>query len=326
MRKDKIDKLIDDVNKEFGEGSAARLGSFPVLKNIDCIPTGSISLDLALGVGGLPKGRIVELYGAESSGKTTLALSIVSQAQKLGLDVSYIDVEYALDPSYCKILGVDVDNLIISQPNSGEEALNLVQKYVESGDIGLIVIDSVAALLPVAEEEGEIGNQLMGVKARLMSQAMRKLTPIIAKKKALVLFINQIRSKMGQMSYGAETTTTPGGMALRFAASVRLEMKTINKIKDGDKIIGNNVRVKITKNKVAPPFKQAEFMLKYGEGIAYELDVLNTGLLYGVIRKEGNTCFYKDEKIGVGINNSWQKLKEDKDLCDRIVKDLLTDE
>lgn len=318
------EQLIKELNKEFGDGSAIRLTDDNRVK-VDVIPTGSISLDFALGVGGLPRGRIVEIFGPESGGKTTLALNVIAQAQKLGGKAAYIDAEHALDPDYSEKLGVNLSELIISQPNGGEEALNLMQRYVESGIIDIVVVDSVAALTPTTEMEGNMGSQFIGLQARMMSQAMRKITPLAAKHKTLIIFINQIRMKIGGPAWG-NPETTPGGNALKYHASVRLDIRRISNVKEGENIIGTNVKVKVAKNKVAAPFKTAEFILEFGKGIAKELDILNTAVLYDVVRKEGNTYFYGEEKIGVGISASWQVLKENQDLLSKIRTELLKED
>ncbi|MBI2098784.1 MAG: recombinase RecA, partial [Candidatus Wildermuthbacteria bacterium] len=289
-----------------------RLGD---VKKVDVavVPTGSFSLDLALGVGGFPKGRIVEVFGPEASGKSTIALHAVAEVQKQGGKAAYIDAEHALDPEYAKKLGVKVPDLLISQPDSGEEALNIMESLVRSGIIDLIVVDSVAALTPKAEIEGEMGAQFIGLQARMMSQALRKITALADRNNTLIIFINQLRDKIGMMGYG-EPTTTPGGRALKFYASVRVDLRRIAQIKKGEDVVGNRTRAKVAKNKVAPPFKIAEFDIMYGEGISYEGDVLNTALKAGVVKKTGNTLSFEDEKLGVGIEASREKLKADKKL------------
>ncbi len=315
-----IDSLLESLQEKFGEGSIMKLGEVKRV-NVDAIPSGSFSLDLALGVGGFPKGRIIEIFGPESSGKTTLALHAVAEAQKKGGKAAFIDAEHAMDPDYAKRLGVKINDLLISQPDSGEEALNILESLVKSGIIDIIIVDSVAALTPRAEIEGEIGDQHIGRQARLMSQALRKITSIIDKSNCTVIFINQIRMKIGIMFGNPETT--PGGLALKFAASVRLDIRRIAQIKKGEEVVGNRVRVKVVKNKVAPPFKETEFDILYGEGISAEGDVLNTGIKYGVISKSGNTYSFEGQKLGVGLEQSREKLKEDKKLSEDIKKKLI---
>lgn len=326
MKKDKeenkknngIDELLKSLQEKFGEGSIMKLGD---VKKVDVavIPTGSFSLDLALGVGGFPRGRIIEIFGPESSGKTTLALHAVAEAQKSGGKAAFIDAEHALDPEYAKRLGVKVNDLIISQPDSGEEALNILENLVRSGIIDVIVVDSVAALTPKTEIEGEMGAQYIGLQARMMSQALRKLTAISARSNTLIIFINQLRDKIGMMGYG-EPTTTPGGRALKFYASVRIDIRRIAQIKKGEDIVGNRARAKVVKNKVAPPFKISEFDIMYGQGISYEGDILNVAIKEGAVKKTGNTYSFEDEKLGVGMEASREKLKEDKQLLNKIKK------
>jgi recombination protein RecA len=286
MKNQKQDKelknLLEELKKEFGEGSIMTLETIPKV-DVEVISTGSPSLDLALGVGGLPRGRIIEIYGPESSGKTTLALSVAAEVQKTGGQVAFIDTEHALDPDYAKRIGVNVEKLVISQPDSGEDALNIVEKLIRSGLFDLIIVDSVAALVPKAELEGEVGDQFIGLQARMMSQALRKLTGIISKTRTVLIFINQTRSMIGGIIPGQETT--PGGKALKFYASVRIELKRLSQIKKGEEIIGNKIKAKIVKNKVAPPFKTAEFDIYYNEGISYEADLINLGERLGVIKK-----------------------------------------
>ncbi|OGZ54444.1 MAG: recombinase RecA, partial [Candidatus Ryanbacteria bacterium RIFCSPLOWO2_01_FULL_48_26] len=285
------------------------------------IPTGSFSLDLALGVGGLPRGRVVEIYGPESSGKTTLALNVVAQAQKQGGKTAFIDAEHALDPEYAARLGVKINDLLISQPDNGEEALNILESLVRSEMISVVVVDSVAALTPKAEIEGEMGDQHVGRQARMMAQALRKLTAIAARSNTLVIFINQLRMKIGVMFGNPETT--PGGMALKFAASVRIDVRRIAQVKKGENVVGSRVKAKVVKNKVAPPFKISEFDIMYGEGISYEADVLNTGIKYGVVAKSGASYSFEGEKLGAGFDNVREKLKEDKKLLGEIKKKVL---
>ena len=312
-----IDKLLESLQDKFGEGAIMRLGEAGQAQ-VDVISTGSFSLDLALGVGGLPKGRIIEIYGPESSGKTTLALNVVAQAQKKGGKAAFIDAEHALDPEYAAKLGVKVKELLISQPDNGEEALNILESLVRSGMIDVVVVDSVAALTPRAEIEGEMGQQFMGLQARMMGQALRKLTAIAAKTGTMIIFINQIRMKIGIMFGNPETT--PGGRALPFSASVRIDIRRIAQIKKGEDIVGGRVRAKVVKNKVAPPFKIAEFDITYGEGISYDADVANTALKYGVITKTGATYTFEGQKLGVGIENVKTSFKENAKLLHEIEK------
>jgi len=316
-----LDKLLDSLQDKFGEGAIMKLGDAKKV-NVAVIPTGSFSLDLALGVGGFPKGRIVEVFGPEMSGKSTLSLQAIAEVQKKGGKAAYIDAEHALDPEYAQKLGVKLNDLLVSQPDSGEEALNILESLVRSGMIDIVVIDSVAALTPKAEIEGEMGAQFIGLQARLMSQALRKITALADRTGTLIIFINQIREKIGMMGYG-ESTTTPGGRALKFYASVRIELKRIAQIKKGEEVIGNRTRAKVVKNKVAPPFKVAEFDIIYGEGISYEGDVLNIAIKNGVIKKTGNTYYFDNEKLGVGLEASREKLKQDKKLLEEIEKKTL---
>lgn len=313
-----IDNLIESLQDKFGEGAIMKLGDVKKV-DVQVVPTGSFSLDLALGVGGFPRGRIVEVFGPEMSGKSTSALHAIAEVQKQGGKAAYIDAEHALDPDYAQKLGVKINDLLISQPDSGEEALNILENLVRSGIIDLIVVDSVAALTPRAEIEGEMGAQFIGLQARMMSQALRKLTAITAKNNVLIIFINQLREKIGMMGYG-EPTTTPGGRALKFYASVRIDLRRIAQIKKGEEVIGNRTRAKVVKNKVAPPFKIAEFDIIYGEGISYESDVLTTAIKYGIVSKSGNTYSFDSEKLGVGLDASRIKLKEDKKLLEEIKK------
>lgn len=317
-----LDKLLESLQEKFGEGAIMKLGDVKKV-DVQVVPTGSFSLDLALGVGGFPRGRIVEVFGPEMSGKSTLALHAISEIQKQGGKAAYIDAEHALDPDYAKKLGVNLNDLLISQPDSGEEALNILESLVRSGMIDLIVVDSVAALTPRVEIEGEMGAQFIGLQARMMSQALRKLTAISDKNNVLIIFINQLREKIGMMGYG-ERTTTPGGRALKFYASVRIDLRRIAQIKKGEEVIGNRTRAKVAKNKVAPPFKIAEFDIIYGEGISYEGDILNSAIKYGIVKKTGNTYSLEGEKLGVGLEASREKLKQDKKLLEEIKKKTLT--
>ena len=312
-----IDKLLESLQDKFGEGAIMKLGDTR-RADVDVISTGSFSLDLALGVGGLPKGRIIEIYGPESSGKTTLALNVVAQAQKKGGKAAFIDAEHALDPEYAEKLGVKVKELLISQPDNGEEALNILESLVRSEMIDVVVVDSVAALTPRAEIEGEMGQQFMGLQARMMGQALRKLTAIAAKTNTMIIFINQIRMKIGIMFGNPETT--PGGRALPFSASVRIDIRRIAQIKKGEDVVGNRVKAKVVKNKVAPPFRIAEFDITFGEGISYESDMATCAMKYGVMTKTGATYTFEGQKIGVGIEAVKEKLKEDKKLLHEIEK------
>jgi len=312
-----LDNLLSTLQDKFGEGAIMKLGDAKKV-NVDIIPTGSFSLDLALGVGGLPRGRIIEIYGPESSGKTTLALNVVAQAQKKGGKTAFIDAEHAMDPDYAAKLGVKIKELLISQPDSGEEALNILESLVKSGIIDVVVVDSVAALTPKAEIEGEMGAQFIGLQARMMSQALRKLTAISAKSNTMIIFINQLREKIGVMFGSPETT--PGGRALKFYSSVRIDVRRIAQVKKGDVVVGNRVKAKVAKNKVAPPFKLAEFDIMFGEGISYEADVLNAAIKHGVVTKSGATYSFEGNKIGVGFEKTAEMLKEDKKLLGELKK------
>ena len=312
-----LEELLSSLQDKFGEGAIMKLGDAKKV-NVDVIPTGSFSLDLALGVGGIPKGRIVEIFGPEASGKTTLALNVVAQAQKKGGKAAFIDAEHAMDPEYASRLGVKIKELLISQPDSGEEALNIVESLVKSGIIDIIVVDSVAALTPKAEIEGEMGAQFIGLQARMMSQALRKLTAISAKSNTTIIFINQLRDKIGVMFGSRETT--PGGRALKFYCSVRIDVRRIAQVKKGEAIVGNRVRAKVVKNKVAAPFREAEFDIMFGQGISYEGDVLNAALKYGSVTKSGATYTMDGEKIGVGFDKVVEMLKEDKKLLNELKK------
>jgi recombination protein RecA len=319
MKNQKQDKelknLLEELKKEFGEGSIMTLETIPKV-DVETISTGSPSLDLALGVGGLPRGRIIEIYGPESSGKTTLALSVAAEVQKTGGQVAFIDTEHALDPDYAKRIGVNVEKLVISQPDSGEDALNIVEKLIRSGLFDLIIVDSVAALVPKAELEGEVGDQFIGLQARMMSQALRKLTGIISKTRTVLIFINQTRAMIGGMVPGQETT--PGGKALKFYASVRIELKRVAQVKKGEEIIGNKIKAKIVKNKVAPPFKTAEFDIYYEEGISYEADLINLGEKLGVVKKSGNSYFFEETKLGGSFQSAREFLKQNPEISKKI--------
>ena len=312
-----LDLAITQIDRQFGKGSIMRLGDnkFSQMENV--ISTGCLSLDVALGVGGVPKGRIVEVYGPESSGKTTLALHIVAEAQKVGSYAAFIDAEHAVDPEYAKNLGVDTKELLISQPDNGEEALGICETLVRSGALDVIVVDSVAALVPRAELEGDMGDAHVGLQARLMSQALRKLTGTVSRSNTIVIFVNQIREKIGVMFGNPETT--PGGRALKFYSSIRLEIRRITTLKDGGDSVGNRVRIKIVKNKVAPPFKQTEVDLMYGQGISYEGDVLDLAVSGNIVEKTGAWFSYGDMKIGQGRENSKQFLKDNQDIRMEII-------
>lgn len=315
-----MESAISQIEKQFGKGSIMRLGQKEVSEVVPVIPTGSIAFDIALGVGGVPKGRVVEIYGQEASGKTTLALHIIAEAQKQGGVAAFIDAEHALDPEYARRLGVDVENLLISQPDYGEQALEIAEILVRSGTVDVVVVDSVAALVPKAELEGEMGDSHMGLQARLMSQALRKLTGIVSRSKTCFIFINQVRERIGIIMGNPETTT--GGRALKFYASVRVEIRKILSIKDGENTVGNRVKVKIVKNKLAPPFKEAEFDIVYGEGISKEGDLVDTGVSYGVIEKAGTWYSYKGERLGQGRDNVKNLLKQNKELADKIREEI----
>ncbi|MEK7565285.1 MAG: recombinase RecA [Patescibacteria group bacterium] len=312
-----LQETVKEIRERFGEGSIMALGDAPKV-DVEAIPTGSISLDLALGVGGIPKGRIVEIYGPESSGKTTLTLHIVAEAQKRGNLTAFIDAEHALDPDYAKKIGVNTDDLLISQPDNGEQALDIVEALVKSGRVGVVVVDSVAALTPQAEIDGEMGDMQMGLQARLMSKALRKLTNIAAKSGTTVIFTNQIRMKLGVMFGNPETT--PGGNALKFFSSIRMDIRRIAQLKSKEEIVGNRVRVKVVKNKVAAPFRQAEFDLMYNQGIASLADILHTGVRLGVLDKSGSWYQYAGQKIGQGTEASVAYLKENSKTSLEIVE------
>jgi recombination protein RecA len=307
-----LDLALGQIEKQFGKGSILRLGSKDAIVPVSVISTGSISLDAALGVGGLPRGRVIEIFGPESSGKTTIALQVIAEAQKKGGIAAFIDVEHALDPVYARKLGVDIDNLLVSQPDYGEQALEITNTLTGSGQIDVLVVDSVAALVPKAELDGEMGDSHMGLQARLMSQALRKLTGVVSKSRTCLIFINQIREKIGVMFGNPETTT--GGRALKFYASVRLDIRRIAAIKDGDAVVGNRTKVKVVKNKVASPFREAEFDLIYGEGVSKEGDLLDLGVAQNIVEKSGSWFSYKGERIGQGRETARQFLKDNQDI------------
>lgn len=317
MEKQKaLEAALGQIEKAFGKGSVMRLGQRPVISDVATVSTGSLGLDIALGIGGLPKGRIIEIYGPESSGKTTLSLHVVAEAQKAGGTCAFVDAEHALDPVYARKLGVDTDNLIISQPDAGEQALEIADTLVRSGAIDVLVVDSVAALVPKAELEGEMGDHHVGLQARLMSQALRKLTGSVSKTNCMVIFINQIRHKIGIMFGNPETTT--GGNALKFYASVRLDIRRIGALKDRDEVIGNQTRVKVVKNKVAPPFKVVEFDIMYGEGISKTGELIDFGVKANLIEKSGSWYSYKDQRIGQGRENARVYLKENPKVAEEL--------
>ena len=313
---------LSQIEKQFGKGSVMRMGESDIAKDIQAVSTGSLGLDIGLGIGGLPRGRVVEIYGPESSGKTTLTLSVIAQMQKLGGSAAFIDAEHALDPQYAGKLGVKVDELIISQPDNGEQALEIADMLVRSGSVDVVVIDSVAALVPRAELEGEMGEPQMGLQARLMSQALRKLTANIKRSNTLVIFINQIRMKIGVMFGNPETTT--GGNALKFYASVRIDIRRIGSIKKGEEVIGSETRAKIVKNKVAPPFRQAEFDILYGEGISREGEIIELGVANNIIEKSGAWYSYGKDRIGQGKDNTRDYLKENPQIADEIESKIRT--
>jgi len=310
-----LEMAISQIERQFGKGSIMRLGDTAKL-NVEVIPTGSIELDIALGVGGVPRGRIIEIFGPESSGKTTLALHMIAEAQKIGGTGAFIDAEHALDPVYAKNLGVNIEDLLVAQPDTGEQALEIAEALVRSGAVDIIVIDSVAALVPKAEIDGEMGDSHVGLQARLMSQALRKLAGVTSKSKTIVVFINQLREKVGIMFGNPETT--PGGRALKFYATIRLDVRKVDAIKQGNEIIGNRTRVKVVKNKIAPPFKQAEFDIMYGEGISREGSILDIGTSIDIIEKSGAWYSYGDIRLGQGRENAKQFLKENKEIADEI--------
>ena len=308
-----LDAALGQIEKQFGKGSVMKLGDSSVHMNVETVPTGSLSLDIALGLGGIPKGRIVEVYGPESSGKTTVALHMVAEVQKRGGIAGFIDAEHALDPVYAKHIGVDVDNLYISQPDNGEQALEITETMVRSGAVDIVIVDSVAALVPRAEIEGDMGDSHVGLQARLMSQALRKLTAVISKSNCIVIFINQLREKVGVMFGNPETTT--GGRALKFYSSIRLDVRRIEALKQAGEIVGNRTRIKVVKNKIAPPFKEAEFDIMFGQGISKAGDILDLAADLGIINKSGAWYAYKDGKIGQGRENAKQYLKENPDVA-----------
>ncbi len=314
-KKKALQTALAQIDKNFGKGTVMRLGDRPEM-NVEAIPTGSLALDAALGIGGVPKGRIIEIYGPESSGKTTLALHILAEAQKRGGEVAFVDAEHALDPVYAAALGVDIDNLLVSQPDTGEQALEITDALVRSGAVDAVVVDSVAALVPKQEIEGEMGDTFVGLQARLMSQALRKLAGTIAKTNCVVIFINQLRMKIGVMYGNPETTT--GGNALKFYASVRLDVRRIEQIKEGTNVIGNKTRVKVVKNKVAPPFKTCEFDILYGKGISHEGSVLDLAVANDIVQKSGAWFNYGDARIGQGRENARQYLIDHPDVCDEV--------
>ncbi|HET8700352.1 MAG TPA: recombinase RecA [Nitrococcus sp.] len=315
-RKKALSIALGQIEKQFGKGTVMRMGDVRAVRDVPVIPTGSLSLDIALGIGGLPRGRVVEIYGPESSGKTTLTLQTIAEAQKAGGTAAFVDAEHALDPDYAEKLGVDVDELLLSQPDTGEQALEIIDMLVRSGAVDIIVVDSVAALTPKAEIEGEMGDSHVGLQARLMSQALRKLTANIKRSQALVIFINQIRMKIGVMFGNPETTT--GGNALKFYSSVRLDIRRIGAIKKGDEVIGNETRVKVVKNKMAPPFKQAEFEILYGEGISRHGELIELGVKQGIVEKAGAWYSYAGERIGQGKDNVRNFLKAHPEIAAQI--------
>lgn len=313
-----LDAALTQIEKAYGKGSVMKLGESGVNMNIETVPTGSISLDIALGLGGVPKGRIIEVYGPESSGKTTVALHMVAEVQKRGGIAGFIDAEHALDPAYAKNIGVDIDNLYISQPDNGEQALEITETMVRSGAVDIIIVDSVAALVPKAEIEGDMGDSHVGLQARLMSQALRKLTAHISKSNCIVIFINQLREKVGVMFGNPEVTT--GGRALKFYSSIRMDVRRIETLKQGGEMVGNRTRIKVVKNKIAPPFKEAEFDIMFGEGISREGDILDLAANIGVVNKSGAWYAYNDGKIGQGRENAKKYLKENPEISEEIEK------
>ena len=319
-KKQALDTAIRQIEKNFGKGAVMRLGQHSTL-NVEAIPTGSLSLDIALGIGGVPKGRIIEIYGPESSGKTTVALHIVAECQKRGGSAVFIDVEHALDPNYAKALGVDIDSLLVSQPDTGEQALEIAEALVRSGAVDIVVVDSVAAMVTKAEIEGEMGDSHVGVQARLMSQGLRKLTGAIGKSNCVAIFINQLREKIGVM-YG-NPETTPGGRALKFYSSVRLDVRRIEQLKSGGEVVGNRTRVKVVKNKVAPPFREAEFDIMYGQGISREGEILDAAVKLDIIEKSGSWFSYNGSKIGQGRDNAKEFLRQNPELAEEIAAQVM---
>ena len=315
-KKKALSAALSQIEKQFGKGAVMRMGDVGVIKDIEVVSSGSLGLDIALGVGGLPRGRVVEIYGPESSGKTTLTLQVVAEIQRAGGTAAFVDAEHALDPQYAEKIGVNVDELLVSQPDTGEQALEITDMLVRSGAVDLVAIDSVAALTPKAEIEGDMGDTHMGLQARLMSQALRKLAGNISRSNAMVIFINQIRIKIGVMFGNPETTT--GGNALKFYASVRLDIRRIGALKKGDEVVGNETRVKVVKNKVAPPFKEAIFDVIYGQGISREGEIIDLGVKYGLISKTGSWYSYGDDRIGQGKDNVRQFMKENTDIARQI--------
>ena len=313
-----LEAALGHIEKQYGKGSVMKLGESGANMQVETVPTGSLSLDIALGVGGVPKGRIIEIYGPESSGKTTVALHMVAEVQKRGGIAGFIDAEHALDPVYAKNIGVDIDNLYISQPDNGEQALEITETMVRSGAVDIVIVDSVAALVPKAEIDGDMGDSHVGLQARLMSQALRKLTAVISKSNCVVIFINQLREKVGVMFGNQETTT--GGRALKFYSSIRLDVRRVETLKQGGEMVGNHTRIKVVKNKVAPPFKQAEFDIMFGTGISKEGDILDLAADCGIVNKSGAWYAYNGDKIGQGRENAKIFLKEHTDICDEIEK------
>ena len=313
-----LEAALGHIEKQYGKGSVMKLGESGANMQVETVPTGSLSLDIALGVGGVPKGRIIEIYGPESSGKTTVALHMVAEVQKRGGIAGFIDAEHALDPVYAKNIGVDIDNLYISQPDNGEQALEITETMVRSGAVDIVIVDSVAALVPKAEIDGDMGDSHVGLQARLMSQALRKLTAVISKSNCVVIFINQLREKVGVMFGNPETTT--GGRALKFYSSIRLDVRRVETLKQGGEMVGNHTRIKVVKNKVAPPFKQAEFDIMFGKGISKEGDILDLAADCGIVNKSGAWYAYNGDKIGQGRENAKIFLKEHTDICDEIEK------
>jgi recombination protein RecA len=321
LKEDKLkalDAAIGQIEKQFGKGSVMKLGDSNANMNVETVPTGSLSLDIALGLGGVPKGRIIEVYGPESSGKTTVALHMVAEVQKRGGIAGFIDAEHALDPVYAKKIGVDIDNLYISQPDNGEQALEITETMVRSGAVDIVIVDSVAALVPKAEIDGDMGDAHVGLQARLMSQALRKLTAVISKSNCIVIFINQLREKVGVMFGNPETTT--GGRALKFYSSIRLDVRRIEALKQGGEMVGNRTRIKVVKNKIAPPFKEAEFDIMFGQGISREGDILDLAANLGIVNKSGAWYAYQNEKIGQGRENAKQYLRDNPQIMEEVEK------